>query len=666
MSRMMTPSQGRVYQHNRGHAVVIAVAGAGKTTVLTQRTVRLIRELGVESSRILMTSFTVKAAEEIKKRLRAQLPNNEVQVRTFHSFCYQWLKITEPTFRPKDSVLPDFKAFLRDQWAVKAVAAVGNRLSSDVVPSIVERMRSRGIYAPDAETFDWQNEAQEIAARVYRTYYDAMRSDGYYEIGDVPVVLLKLMRSDPSVRTMMQDSVDYVVVDEYQDTDRCQEQILEILCGRPGVPEGETAKASLVVIGDPNQAIYTFRNADSSLIETFESRWGAVRYVMTENFRSSEPIVQAANNLLRTAGKGRDLIVPTINDKTAVRVAVFRSEGDDIARQLKALKQAGLLAEWQDAAVLYRTNSQSVTFESAFTDADIPYTIKDAAEGFFGMLPVKTLVAYLRVALFDDVMALATIWNRPNRFLATDVLTRARVGRARIADILAAAMEMAKYNARKGVAAITSVIKVLRIEAAKPDATTESLLVKAGELVDYAGYLEELGEKSKKTDYDPEQIIERLFDVAKKRPKPLDFLAHVSLMIENAKIKNREKNGVSLLTIHGAKGMEFQTVFVAGMTDGLLPHANSVLPEAMAEERRLAYVAVTRAKKYLCLSTSRTNPSPYIAEMGLRVDFETTQSDPAGATPRIPVESVRREDPYETDVTIETSRFDDAERDLDL
>ncbi len=616
----LTPSQMRVYRHGRGHAVVLAGAGAGKTAVMVQRVIRLIREEGVDSSRIAMLTFTKKAAETMKSRIAQELPDNRVSAQTFHAFCYRWLKARDITFQGKDVLLPDNLAWLANGWITTALEESGLNIESDLAKKLIDRFRNFGIYAPEAEDVADRTEVTGDMRQMYvaySIYFREMRAKGYYEMGDLPVMMLRNLRDSDEFRREVMGCYDHIIVDEYQDTDAAQEQILEILCGRPGLSD-EPSGISLMVVGDPGQAIYGFRNANPKFIVEFRDRWKATEYQMLENFRSTPTIIAAANRLLSASKDVGTQLLATQPDGSAIKVLDFSAEAYDIARQLQAMKDVKRITNWRDAAVLYRANSQAGMLESALTDAEIPYVVRDSAEGFFGLLDVKALVSYVRVALFEDVESLKFLWNRPNRMLKKDILEQATRGATTIQQILNNALGIARYTAQRSVEGIIGVVRGLR-EMVVAKATTIQLLEAVIEATRYVDYVKKRMEEDPRPGYEPLEYIKKLLEIAGRRPKPDKFLLHVRRVIENSKAKKQEKDGVALLTIHSAKGMEFDAVFIAGCTSENMPHKKSILPADQREERRLMYVAVTRAKKYLCISTDRRWPSPFIAEMGLEI-----------------------------------------------
>jgi len=606
----LTNSQQRVRDHRDGHAVVIAVAGAGKTTALSQRVVSLCKTTLAE--RILLLTFTTKAAESATARLAAL--SSPAYVCTFHSFCYRWLKVAHAPFQ-QGKILPANLEWMRVMWAdaaVKGLIGIEGALFLD----LIDKFHSAGIDPFSVTTFDGRER------QAYKKYHESLREENYYEVGELPVLLLSILRNNPEFRQRLQKQYSYVMVDEYQDTDQCQEQILEILCGRPGVEEGRTASASLMVVGDPSQAIYAFRNADTKLIRNFQARWGAAKYVMAENFRSGPAIIKVANKLMN-----RELEAPMVATQldlpSKVRVATFQSESGEIGKIILKMKSSGMISEWRDSAVLFRTNAQSAAFESAFTDAGIPYVTKDVSEGFFGMGVVKTLISYLRVAVYEDIGALRYVWNRPVRYLKTKILDDAIKSSGRtIPEILSSAATMQRGNNKINIDSLINLIKCLR-ESVEVGDVTANLLQFIINSTNYRNYLEGLAKKNSDrplADYaEPAELVNQLVKIAEKKIDVRKFLMHVDRVIDNAKQKNSQKNGVNLLTIHSAKGAEFTAVFIAGMIDKLMPHSNAIQPAARIEEKRLAYVAVTRAKQYLCISTLIEAPSPYIAEMGLTI-----------------------------------------------
>ena len=650
-----TESQRLVYGHDDGHAVVIAGAGAGKTTVMTQRVIRLVRDENVPSSSIAMLTFTVKAAATMKARIAAELPDSNVSAQTFHAFCLRWLKLRDPEFASREVLLPGNLSWMAKTWASEAAREAGLNLDVDIVRRMIDRLRSKGIYPPEAAAVAEEENLspnQRMLYDAYAGYFKRMRAKGFYEIGDLPMALLRNLRVEPELRTEMQQAYKHIVVDEYQDTDEAQERILEILCGCPGVVEGVGAEASLMVVGDPGQAIYSFRDANPRFISEFAEKWEAVTYPMMDNFRSVPPIITAANALLLRADPNSALLKATVTGKEGgVRVVDFQNEAYDIGRTIASMKKSGRIDEWRRVAVLYRTNAQAGPIESALTDLDIPYVIRDDAEGFFGLYDVKALVSYIRVVVYEDMDALRCLWNRPNRMLKKEILEQATRKASTVPEVLEAVLGFARgpYQ-RESIERLTRIIRGLRTMR-EAGASTRLLLDSVIEGTNYLGAVKTRMEEEPRSNYDPLEYIAKLLDIASKRPIPLKFLEHVRRVIDNSRAKKKEKDGVNLLTIHGAKGMEFDVVYVVGCNADVMPHSKAITLAEQAEERRLMYVAVTRAKRYLCLSTDRRMPSPYITEMGLTI-AEYTETQETDAASGLVLSKVGGEKPRETIIEV--------------
>jgi len=618
---------------------------------MTQRVIRLVRDENVPSDSIVMLTFTVKAAATMRARIPAELPDNVVAAQTFHAFCLRWLKLRDPEFAARDVLLPSNLSWMAKTWAAEAAREAGLNIDTDIMRRAVDRLRSKGIYPPDAPNIAEEENLppnQRMLYAAYAGYFERMRAKGFYEIGDLPMALLRNLRTDPELRAEMHGTYRHVIVDEYQDTDEAQERILEVLCGCPGVEEGVGARASLMVVGDPEQSIYSFRDANPKFITEFADKWNAVVYPMMDNFRSVPSIIDAANALIRRSDPSGPMLKPTVTGKEGgVRVADFANEAYDIGRTIAMMKERKRIEEWRNVAILYRTNAQSGPLESALTDLSIPYVVRDDAEGFFGLFHVKALVSYIRVVLYEDLDALRWLWNRPNRMLKKEILEQATRKASTVPEVLEAALGLVKgpYQ-RESVQRLTTIIRGLRTMR-EAGASTRLLLDSVIEGTNYLDFIKQRMEEEPRNNNDPLEYVAKLLDIANKRPLPMKFLDHVRRVIDNAKEKKKEKDGVNLLTIHGAKGMEFDVVYVVGCNADVMPHSKAVTLAEQAEERRLMYVAVTRAKRYLCLSTDRRTPSPYIAEMGLTI-AEYTETQQTDAASGLVLSKVGGERPRET------------------
>ena len=623
-----TPSQQAVVDHDTGNLAVLAVAGAGKTTTMTARAARLVRQGVCAADRMLLVTFTRKAAEAMGEKLKALLGPNTPEVRTFHAFAFSVLRHFRPdVYQRKNALLGPTDGWKPRAWAQRTSKELGLEPDADVRRA-VNRCRSHGLHParigaagePTLVGLD------PLDVEIYETYFAFQREEGKIDVGDLIVNVIELLRSDRTAAREAPRWFDQVMVDEYQDVDPSQEMLLEILCGRddgvlnrelPPLPPAE--RPTLMVIGDDDQSVYRFRSAEPGFILHFPERWNARRMFMEENFRSHRPIISVANSLIgnnriRTAKQLRC----TVGDAGSAQLLMADDVTAALVEQLTELLRAG--AAKRDCAILYRIHAQSCALEAALCERKIPYVTSNR-EGFYGLPSVKPLVCYLR--LFHEpanVEPLSYVWNRPKRFLKSELLStwRERLPRADALELLrraAADPSVAPYSAQR----IALLQNVLQEGAKRRDARPGDTLRWLLPALDYRGHLRAEREQAEQAEQEWEQAESMLVDAD--RCKTLEsFLAHVDRMTTEAK-RDEKRDAVRLMTLHAAKGLEFPIVFLYQVETERMPHPRGE-PE---EERRLVFVGVTRAQRRLYLCASPAAPSVFLYEMGFADEIDAAQ-----------------------------------------
>lgn len=621
-----TESQERVVRHDHGNTVVLAVAGAGKTTVMTHRAARLCREAVVTSSeRILMVTFTAKAAKSMKDKLRTLSPGNLVEARTFHSFCFRILREFDERFTVEDCLLGEKEAWKQSNWAESVIKDL--RLDKRVVTprdviSLVDSCKVRGVHPDHIHDADCPlaRQLSEHEKDVYSTYTVYQKKARKFDFADMLVYCFDLLRRDEGVRRICQSAYEQVMVDEYQDTDPVQEMVLEMVggCPRPTLKEEiqvPEKSPTVMVVGDDDQSIYGFRHAEPEFILNFQLKWGADAVFMEENFRSHAQVLGVANKLIgHNTVRHEKVLRPVVGDNGKVVVFADPDESRSVIDEIRRLRQDEELP-WGDFTVLYRTNAQSCMFESRLTDEGIPYVCHGQREGFYGMPEVKALVCYLRLFTDpEDFDSLKYVWNRPKRYLRNDMLTKAKEV-CEGHDAVAILQEACDQNRRQAsrIAQISRAVEkgVADCKAGRrPFDVLEELVID----LDYENWLHEVEKTTNKPFEDLEKLVEQVLEDAHGRDTIPAFLHHVNRVIENAK-KQAQGDAVQLMTLHRSKGLEFPVVFLVGMVPDYVPHPRG----DVEEERRLAYVGATRAIRRLYVCTQRSNPSPFLKEMGLEI-----------------------------------------------
>ena len=611
--------------------LVVAGAGSGKTRVITYRIARLIAG-GADPRRILSVTFTNKAAGEMRERVshllweRLKVSAGGLWLGTFHALSARLLRQWGTHIGlKKDFVVYDDDDQKRLLSRVLTDLAVPERLFPvRQVLSAIDRQKNKGVGAADFDPTDYFD---DVVAKAYRLYEERLRAANATDFGGLLLNALRLCEEPTPAREEIFERFDHVLVDEFQDTNAVQYRLVRHLSRRTH---------SITVVGDEDQSIYGWRGADIRNILDFERDHDGARVVKLEqNYRSTGHILRAANaiiarnterrpkNLFTTAGDG-ELIVMFEGETE-------RDEADFVAGRISD----GLRADMspRDFAVFYRTNAQSRALEDALRARDIPYIVVGGTR-FFDRAEIKTLIAYLRALINpDDAIALQRIINIPARGIGDATVDRvAAYANERHLPFWDALQDAASNEAllgagpRKKVGAFVELMQGLR-------AFTDQLgpADLAEKVMEESGYRDALAaESSIEAEGRLENLMEliaqmREYEKEAEEPTLSGFLERVAL-VSDVDGYDAAKGAVSLMTVHTAKGLEFPTVFITGMEERIFPHARSVDDDsAVEEERRLCYVAVTRARKHLLLSRVRRRrlsgqelpgiPSRFLAEL---------------------------------------------------
>ncbi len=586
-----------------GPVLILAGAGAGKTKTIVERICQLVRS-GVAPESILAITFTNKAAREMRERVSRALGEDphlnfpvthtgKPFVSTFHSLGVYILREQSETAGLKKQ----FAIFDRDdsKKAVKeALQSVGlDPKTNDPgkILSIISREKGRGRSVEDYMNGDWHGYTAEMVAQVWPEYERILKRDSALDFDDLLLKTLKLLRGNISIRRYYQDVWRYIHIDEYQDTNRVQYEISKLLVG----PEH-----NICAVGDIDQNIYSWRGAELKNILAFEEDYpGTVVITLEENYRSTQTILEAANAVIEKNKIRRPKKLFTSNHK-GEKIAVLSyfdeaSEAGEIAIKAKNFISKGTSPD--EIAVLYRANFQSRVLEEAFMHHGVPYQILGLR--FFERKEVKDLIAYLRASQNPESLAdLKRIINVPARGIGKATVAKIFGGDAeslpsamklkwgRFQQFLKDTKSFAEQN--KLSQTLIYIIKNSGLEQEWKEEGEDgnSRLENAYELVSFTTRYDNL---------EPEQAI-------------LDFLTESALQSDQDELREEEP-AVRLMTVHSAKGLEFNVVFVSGLEEGLFPHEkadeDAMTPEEREEERRLFYVAITRARKNLLLSYSQ-------------------------------------------------------------
>jgi len=620
----LNPAQRAAVEHAGSSLLIVAGAGSGKTRVLTYRIAHLLAHRGAQPGEILAITFTNKAAGEMKERVSGLVgPRARAMwVSTFHSMCVRILRAEAKTLGLKStfSIYDQADSQRLMTMVCRDLDLDPKRYPSRAMLAQVSNLKNE-LVDPD----DWAARAgsglEKVLAEAYTLYQRRLRQAHALDFDDLIMSTVSLLQAFPAAAEHWRRRFRHVLVDEYQDTNHAQYVLVKELVGPPG---GELAPAELVVVGDADQSIYAFRGATIRNILEFERDYpDATTILLEQNYRSTQTILSAANaviarnpnrkpkNLWSEAGAGHK-IVGYLADNEHDEAAWVAGEIDRLS-DTEGVSPA-------DVAVFYRTNAQSRVFEEVFIRVGLPYKVVGGVR-FYERREVRDMLAYLRlIANTTDVVSLRRILNTPRRGIGerAEACVEALASRERIAfgDALERADE-APGIAPRSDAAIREFVELM----------TELRAVEAGEgngpaavleaVIDRTSYLRELESSDDPQDESRVDNVRELVSVAREYEETrgdasatlADFLEQVALVADADSIPDADGGGgvVTLMTLHTAKGLEFPVVFLTGMEDGVFPHLRTLGdPGELEEERRLAYVGITRAQRRLFVSRAVT------------------------------------------------------------
>ena len=620
----LNPQQISAVTHAGSPLLVVAGAGSGKTRVLTRRIAYLMAARNVAPHQILAITFTNKAAGEMKMRV-AELVGERAKsmmVSTFHSACVRMLRTDAIVLGYKNSFT------IYDQSDSQRLAAiVMNDLKMDTkryAPRAVSAAISNAkneLMGPADYQQTVKNHFEEVVAEVFAQYQKRLKTANSMDFDDLIMNMVAVLQREPNVRNKYRSRFRHILVDEYQDTNHAQYQLISELVGKPG--DGYE-QAELCVVGDADQSIYAFRGATIRNILQFEEDYPDANTILLEqNYRSTQNILSAANaviannedrkakNLWSDSGSGPKIIGYIADSE--------HDEAEFVISEIVRLKKEQL-SNPGETAIFYRTNAQSRVFEEVFLRVGIPYKVVGGVR-FYERKEVKDILAYLRVIENDsDEVSLRRIINTPKRGIGDRALDQLDTWRNQnqlsLWQGLTEVRQIPDFPARS-IAAIVEFVEliksfqVLNEAKARPSVITSAVLEQSGLLSELSNSkdpqdevrVENLQEfVSVATDFETMQFSEGI------TPTLGEFLEQISLVADADEIPEGDDHGgvVTMMTLHTAKGLEFPTVFLTGMEEGVFPHNRAIgEKDELEEERRLAYVGLTRAQRNLYVSRSQ-------------------------------------------------------------
>ena len=614
--------QKKAVLHQEGPCLVIAGAGSGKTKVLTTRIANLI-ESGVPSYQILAITFTNKAAKEMRDRLETLAKDNKAFVGTFHSFGLRVIRENVNTL----GMTSNFTILDSDDVTslVKKILKEKGYDTKEVSPSYIKNrisfIKNEMLTDAEVEKF-FQSEMEKIAYEIYKEYNIKLKKNNSVDFDDLLRIPVLLFQNHPDILEFYQNKYQYILIDEYQDTNEVQYKLVKLLSKK---------YQNLFVVGDPDQSIYQFRGANYKNILNFERDYpNTVVIPLEDNYRSTKMILDAANSVIKNNKERKEKNLRSHHgDGVKTKFMVGYDEKHEISlviEEIKKLLEQGY--KKRNIAIFYRTNAQSRVIEEQFLKANIPYKVVGSYY-FYSRKEIKDLICYLRLILNqNDDISLRRVINVPKRGIGPTSVNK---------------LEQKSIEENKSMFDAITSGKELEFKNLILDIKKESESLSLTELVDCV--LEKSGMK-KELETDPSLESElRLDNLMEFKSITAtyedttgsvdlgDFLEEISLIADISEHKN-DDDVVTLMTLHSAKGLEFPVVFLVGMEEGIFPHQNSFTEEGgLEEERRLCYVGITRAEEKLYLTCARsrmmygrTNRNP-MSRFIKEIDSDLLESD---------------------------------------
>jgi DNA helicase-2/ATP-dependent DNA helicase PcrA len=605
----LNPQQLQSVLHVDGPLIVVAGAGSGKTRVITTRIAHLIQEKGITPERILAITFTNKAAGEMKERVRKILGSNASSpwISTFHSFCLRILRrhISALGY-PGDFAIYDSQDQLSlIKQCMKKMSVNVEAYPPKSILNAISGFKNDFLFPRDLDLDSLPYGNKLKAAQVYPVYQEGLKKNSALDFDDLLIWAVKLLKEVEEVSELYNDRFQYILADEFQDTNKTQYQLLQLLSKK---------HRNVCVVGDDDQSIYRWRGANVENLMHFEKDFpGTTVIKLEENYRSTQNILKAAGEVVKENNNRKPKTLWTKNEDGAPIVYYRAQDESDEARNvcdrvLKLNQKDGI--SFNDMAVLYRTNAQSRVMEDALRRKNIPYQVFGGLK-FYARKEVKDILSYLRVALNpEDSVSLKRIVNYPVRGIGKTSLDKIETFCDQ-ADL--PLIEGLRQTEEKRLLSSAAAKKIAAfIEMMESFATlcrTGSPVDALRAILERSGYeamlLKENTIESRSRQENLQELISALEQSVEQGNTLQEFLDSTSLVSDLDSLED-SRGILPLMTLHSCKGLEFCAVFIIGMEDGLLPHGSSMSdPAEYEEERRLCYVGFTRAKKMLFVSNAR-------------------------------------------------------------
>ena len=601
----LNPVQREAVEHADGPVLVVAGAGSGKTRVLTHRIAWLIAQ-GISPYSILAITFTNKAADEMKRRVVSLVgpPAESMWVSTFHSACVRILRREAPRLGVPSSfsIYDQADSERLIKLCLKELNIDAKRVPPRAVAAAISdaknKLMNAGLYSDFASNW-WERSI----ARVYEAYQERLMDNSAFDFDDLITRCVEVFDRFPDALNSYQERFQHVLIDEFQDTNHAQARWATLLAGK---------WRNIFVVGDADQGIYAFRGASIKNLLDFERDWPDAHLITLEqNYRSTKTILRAANAVIENnvARKPKELWtdLPTGDPVVRYRAQNEHDEAAWIAEEIQKLADHG--QPLRDVAVFYRTNAQSRVLEEIFSQREIPYRLVGGV-GFYERKEIKDLIAWLRAAMNPrDGVSAARAAGAPKRGVGDASLARLAEHAARTGIAFGDAFAQAEQVEGVSKRAVGGMLEVARIfQKIRHSAETGESVADIVEMTwDITGYMDELTAERSFESLSRQENLRELAGVAREYDESTEdgsltgFLERLSLITDTDQTEGEEA-GVTFMTLHNAKGLEFPVVFVVGMEEGVFPHIRALTePDQLEEERRLCYVGITRAKERLYL-----------------------------------------------------------------
>jgi DNA helicase II / ATP-dependent DNA helicase PcrA len=581
-------NQKEAINHLNGAMMVVAGPGSGKTTVITHRIKTLIKKYGVSEDEILVITFTKVAAKEMEHRFN-NLTSNEYKVKfaTFHSFFFRIISMyynyTVKNLLSKEEVDATLKNILNNLSMEEKEEDFLQKLINEIA-----LVKNNLINPEDYKSNVIQNKDFSL---IYRTYESIKLENNKIDFDDMMIKCHNLLISENKVRDYWQKKYKYILIDEFQDINQAQYQCIKMVVNQNN---------NLFIVGDDDQSVYKFRGSSPEFLLKFPQDYKNTKKIMLEtNYRSTEQIINLSNRIIsQNKTRYSKNIIGTNLQGPKPKIIYTKDVGDEAFKIAKKIKLLHENIAYENMAIIYRTNVQSSSFVDVFMDMNIPFQIKDEMPSIYEHHVSKDICAYLRLSidrsLDEDV---ERIINKPKRYISRALIGTAKKQEGELLEQMYSISGIKKWQISKLEEFM------FYLNAIKKREPSEAIkYIRKG--VMYDSYIKEYSDYKKINPKNMVEILNELQETAKKYKNIEQYLNHVEAVKKEAKSrkKNIVKKGVVFTTMHSAKGLEYDTVFIVGANEDIIPHEKSKLEEEYEEELRLFYIAMTRAKNMLFIS----------------------------------------------------------------